>query len=115
MPEASANANLIARTTEALELLGKTATLLPRQDDGASISGLGGLIDLIQDLLRSIGPILDLLNPETFKQIQSVLKNANDLLTPDFVEHVKGLVGDVAPLVSAVAQLISALLGAILG
>lgn len=97
IPEASPESlDLLGRSAEALELIGKTAALLPRQEDGG-IPPLGGLIDLIQDLVKSIGPLLDLLNPDTFKQLSSILKNANDLLTPEFVKQTKGLIADVAP------------------
>ena len=112
IPEANPNPealDLIGRSAEALELIGKTAALLPRQENGGL--PLGGLIDLIQDLIKSIGPLLDLLNPDTFKQLASILKNANDLLTPEFVKQTKGLIADVAPVSLAPAPSSTRILG----
>ena len=70
----------------------------------------------ISDLLGSLGGIGDLLTPETFTEIDTILRNlaavlddegtkkakalvsnAYDLLTPEFVSQTKGLIADVAP------------------
>jgi hypothetical protein len=90
--------------------------LVERQNGTGGGDILGGLGGLIGDLINSIGPLLDLLNPQTFQQIQVVLRNAakllNDnttsqivslvgsaarLLTDDFVDAVGGLIDAVAP------------------
>ncbi|KAL4914574.1 hypothetical protein BDW62DRAFT_204464 [Aspergillus aurantiobrunneus] len=110
--------------------------LVARQNDtgGGGEDILGGIGGVIGDLINSIGPLLDLLNPETFSQIQQLLRNgarllnddttqaiinvvggANELLTPEFVQAVSGLIDAVAPLINAVVQLISGILGAIFG
>ncbi|KAL3461151.1 hypothetical protein BJX64DRAFT_289531 [Aspergillus heterothallicus] len=108
--------------------------LVERQNSTGGTDLLGGLGGLLGDLINSIGPLLDLLNPETFKQLQLILKNAakllNDqttsniiqvvggaarLLTDDFVDAVSGLIDAVAPLINAIVQLISGILGAIFG
>ncbi|KAK2738416.1 hypothetical protein FQN55_000542 [Onygenales sp. PD_40] len=136
-PEASpdaiaASVAKLARNPEALQAAALHAVLQARQDGGGL--DLGGIGDLLKDVLGSIGPLLDLLNPETFKAIQTLLKNgasllddegtkkaknlvgnANNLLTPEFVTQTKGLIADVAPLVGAVAQLISAVISSLLG
>ncbi|KAL4864852.1 hypothetical protein BDV12DRAFT_200668 [Aspergillus spectabilis] len=108
--------------------------LVERQNGTGGDDILGGIGGLIGDLINSIGPLLDLLNPETFRQIQTLLGNgarllnndttqhiinvvggANRLLTPEFVDAVSGLIDAIAPLVNAIVQLISGILGAIFG
>ncbi|KFY66061.1 hypothetical protein V496_02203 [Pseudogymnoascus sp. VKM F-4515 (FW-2607)] len=65
------------------------------------------------------GPLLpsltSLVTPDFIKKISGLINNANNLLTPAFVKQTTGLINDVAPLISAVAQLIGGLLSAILG
>lgn len=70
------------------------------------------LIDKLPSLLSSVS---GLLNKETLNKITTLLDNAAILLTKEFSTNVKNLINDVAPLVSAVAQVISALLGSLLG
>ncbi|KAK2809861.1 hypothetical protein FQN50_003502 [Emmonsiellopsis sp. PD_5] len=137
-PEPDANPDAIAasvaklaRNPEALQAAALHAVLQARQDGGGGLGDIGGLLS---DLLGSVGEIAKLLNPETFKAIQTLLKNgasllddegskkaknlvnnANNLLTPEFVSQTKGLIADVAPLVGAVAQLISAVISSLLG
>ncbi|KAL5336912.1 hypothetical protein BJX70DRAFT_400252 [Aspergillus crustosus] len=117
---------------EAFQALGNA--LIERQNTAGGDDVLGGIGGLIGDLINSIGPLLELLNPETFKQIQTLLGNgarllnkdttqhiinvvggANRLLTPEFVDAVSGLIDAIAPLVNAIVQLISGILGAIFG
>jgi hypothetical protein len=90
--------------------------LVERQNGTGGDDLLGGIGGLIGDLINSIGPLLDLLNPETFRQIQTILGNAarllnndttqhiinvvggaNRLLTPEFVDAVSGLIDAIAP------------------
>ncbi|KFY75644.1 hypothetical protein V499_04403 [Pseudogymnoascus sp. VKM F-103] len=65
------------------------------------------------------GPLLpsltSLITPDFITKISGLINNANNLLTPTFVKQTTGLINDVAPLISAVAQLIGGLLSAILG
>ncbi|KFY93205.1 hypothetical protein V500_03818 [Pseudogymnoascus sp. VKM F-4518 (FW-2643)] len=65
------------------------------------------------------GPLLSslsgLLTTDFISKISGLINNANNLLTPAFVKQTTGLINDVAPLISAVAQLIGGLLSAILG
>ncbi|KFX93067.1 hypothetical protein O988_07006 [Pseudogymnoascus sp. VKM F-3808] len=65
------------------------------------------------------GPLLPaitgLITPDFIKKVSGLINNANNLLTPTFVKQTTGLINDVAPLISAVAQLIGGLLSAILG
>ncbi|KAL4885416.1 hypothetical protein BJY04DRAFT_214216 [Aspergillus karnatakaensis] len=108
--------------------------LVERQNGTGGDDILGGIGGLIGDLINSIGPLLELLNPETFRQIRTLLANgarllnndttqhiinvvggANRLLTPEFVDAVSGLIDAIAPLVNAIVQLISGILGAIFG
>ncbi|KFY24483.1 hypothetical protein V493_05212 [Pseudogymnoascus sp. VKM F-4281 (FW-2241)] len=62
-----------------------------------------------------LGSITGLVTPDFIKKISGLINNANNLLTPTFVKQTTGLINDVAPLISAVAQLIGGLLSAILG
>ncbi|OBT43686.1 hypothetical protein VE00_05564 [Pseudogymnoascus sp. WSF 3629] len=75
------------------------------------------LINTADGLLA--GPLLSsltsLITPDFIKKISGLINNANNLLTPTFVTQTVGLINDVAPLISAVAQLIGGLLSAILG
>lgn len=92
--------------------LAKLATSLQARQNNNNDGGDG----LFGDLLDSFGNIGDLLNAETFKEIDIILKNlakvlddegtkkaknlvsnANDLLTPELVKQAKGLISDVAP------------------
>ncbi|KFY09081.1 hypothetical protein V492_05640 [Pseudogymnoascus sp. VKM F-4246] len=76
-----------------------------------------GLIATADSLLS--GPLLPsitgLITPEFIKKITALINNASNLLTESFVKQTVGLINDVAPLISAVAQLIGGLLSAILG
>ncbi|KAL4959277.1 uncharacterized protein BDV14DRAFT_205829 [Aspergillus stella-maris] len=117
---------------ESLQVLNRA--LVARQNDTSGDDILSGIGGVIGDLVNSIGPLLDLLNPDTFNQIRTLLANgarllnddttqgiinvvgsANQLLTPDFVEAISGLIDAVAPLINAIVQLISGILGAIFG
>ncbi|KAL4794126.1 hypothetical protein BDV19DRAFT_390638 [Aspergillus venezuelensis] len=117
---------------ESLEVLNRA--LIARQNEASGDDILSGIGGVIGDLVNSIGPLLDLLNPDTFNQIRILLANgarllnddttqaiinvvgsANQLLTPDFVEAISGLIDAVAPLINAIVQLISGILGAIFG
>ncbi|OJJ63005.1 hypothetical protein ASPSYDRAFT_129782 [Aspergillus sydowii CBS 593.65] len=122
---------------EAVEEL-KSALVARQNDTGGDLGGLlGGLGDIggtIGDIINSIGPLLDLINPNTVDQLQTIITNAakllndkttqniinvvgsaNELLTPDFVQAIGGLIDAVAPLINAIVQLISGVLGAIFG
>ncbi|KAL2828813.1 hypothetical protein BJY01DRAFT_255258 [Aspergillus pseudoustus] len=118
---------------EAIEEL-KHALVERQNNSTGGTDILGGLGGLLGDLVNSIGPLLDLLNPDTFKQLQSVLagaaklltdKTVNDiikvvggaakLLTDDFVNAISGIIDAVSPLINALVQLISGVLGAIFG
>ncbi|KAK2756527.1 hypothetical protein FQN54_005420 [Arachnomyces sp. PD_36] len=127
-PDAGAVPNPNANA--ALNLAKVASSLQGRQDTGDT-GDLGGLVG---DLLDGFGNIGDLLNADTFKEIDIILRNlaavlddegtkkaknlvsnANDLLTPEFVDQTKGLIADVAPLISSVAQLISAIISSLFG
>lgn len=74
---------------------GKTKELINNASDLLS----GDLIDsitslLTPDLIKSVG---SLLKPDTVTTISNLLTNAGNLLTPEFVDNTKGLIGDVAP------------------
>lgn len=95
------------------------SALVARQNDtggGDLLGGLGDIGGTIGDVLNSIGPLLDLINPGTVKQLQTIITNAakllndkttqniinvvgsaNELLTPDFVKAISGLIDAVAP------------------
>lgn len=83
---------------------------------------LSGLLDLI-------GPILDFLNPKTFENLAIILRNAAGLLsdenteilvdvvallggflTPELVDMLKGLLGDVQVIFGGIGQVINALI-----
>lgn len=70
------------------------------------------LIDQLPSLLSSVS---GLLNKETLNKITTLLDNAALLLTKEFATNTKDLINSIAPLVSAVSQVISALLGSLLG
>ena len=74
---------------------GANPLLVPRDDGG--LPDLGDIGGLLGNILNSIGPVLDLLNPDTVNDIGTIVHNAADLLTPEFVEQTKGLIADVAP------------------
>ncbi|PGH18099.1 hypothetical protein AJ79_00727 [Helicocarpus griseus UAMH5409] len=117
-PAARPEPDALAAVTSAAELANNpallhAALLRARQDAGGPLGGIG---DLLGDLVGSIGEIAKLLNPETFQAIQTLLRNgaallddegtktaknlvtnANNLLTPEFVDQTKGLIGDIAP------------------
>ncbi|KAL4907859.1 hypothetical protein BDW74DRAFT_175646 [Aspergillus multicolor] len=92
-------------TTQIKSLVGTAADLLGGD-------AVGNLIDQIPALLESVS---GLLNKETLDKLTTLLNNASLLLTEEFANNVRDLINDIAPLVSAVAQVISALLGALLG
>ncbi|KAL2869092.1 uncharacterized protein BJX67DRAFT_379570 [Aspergillus lucknowensis] len=73
---------------------------------------IGNLLDKLPSLLESVS---GLLNKETLNKLITLLDNAAILLTKEFAENTRDLINDIAPLVSAIAQVISALLGTILG
>jgi len=81
------------------------------------ISSASGL--LTPQLTKQIGALLpsvtSLLTTDTINGIKTLLTNAEALLTAKFVSQVSGLINDVAPLVSAVAQVITTLISAVLG
>ncbi|KAL4799192.1 hypothetical protein BDV19DRAFT_385442 [Aspergillus venezuelensis] len=93
-------------TTKQIKNLVQTAADLLGSDT------VGNLLDQLPALLDSVG---GLLTEETLNKITTLLDNAALLLTKEFAENTRNLVNDIAPLVSAVAQVISALLGALLG
>lgn len=104
------------------DLIGTVASLLTPE----LLQSIQGLlspenIDSIQGLLSNIlnGDLIQqvegLLNAGTVSDLRSIVSNAADLLTEQFVSQTKGLIGDVAPLVSAVTQIISVLISSILG
>ncbi|KAL3438200.1 hypothetical protein BDV09DRAFT_192101 [Aspergillus tetrazonus] len=109
------NINLIL--TKAAELLSDPTTkqiksLVNTASDLLGSAAIKNLLDQIPTLLDSVG---GLLNKETLDKITNLLNNAALLLTKEFAENTRNLINDIAPLVSAVAQVISALLGALLG
>ncbi|PSN63659.1 hypothetical protein BS50DRAFT_637038 [Corynespora cassiicola Philippines] len=69
-------------------------------------------INVISSLLSSAG---GLLSEENIGKIESLVTNANSLLTENFVRQTVGLINDVAPLVSAISQIITTLIQAVLG
>jgi len=73
------------------------------------------ITSLLKELPTLLGSVSGLLTPALITNVTDILGNAHDLLTPTFVSETKGLINDVAPLVSAVAQVISALLSAVFG
>lgn len=95
------------------------SALVARQNDTSGddlLGGLGNIGGTIGDIINSIGPLLDLINPDTVKQLQTIITNAakllndkttqniinvvgsaNELLTPEFVKAISGLIDAVAP------------------
>ncbi|KAH8422473.1 uncharacterized protein LDX57_000226 [Aspergillus melleus] len=90
---------------ETKELIGTVSSLL-------NSKGLKNLIDQLPDLLNDVG---GLVTPQLINNVTDLLGNAHDLLDKEFVGNTKGLINDVAPLVSAISQVITALLSSILG
>jgi len=84
---------------------------------GTASDLLGG--DTVSNLLQSLPGLLNsvggLLTPALFTNITDIVGGAHDLLTPTFVSETKELINDVAPLVAAISQVISALLSAVIG
>jgi hypothetical protein len=58
---------------------------------------LGGLIS---GLLGSIGPIFDLLKPQTFEYLQTILRNAAILLSDENTQILTGLLGLLTEILS---------------
>lgn len=108
----------------------------------ALISRAGGLLDELSPLIDTILDIdLDglvkslggLLTPDTIKTVAALLKRVDGLLSQEFINLVKGLIEDVAPvsqvivsqkksakltflqLISAVSEFITALISALIG
>ncbi|OCK79489.1 hypothetical protein K432DRAFT_443856 [Lepidopterella palustris CBS 459.81] len=81
------------------------------------ISEASGLLtpDLVKSVSGLLPSVTSLLTSDTIKEIGTLLTNANNLLTDKFVSQVTELINDVAPLVSAVAQVITTLISAVLG
>lgn len=100
------SALLKAPTTSDLKKLLKTASDLLNSDSFSS---------LIQSLPTLIGSVTGLLTPKLITNVTDILGGAHDLLSPQFISQTKGLIADVAPLVSAISQVISALLAAVFG
>lgn len=96
----------------------KSALVARQNDTGGDdlLGGLGNIGGTIGDIINSIGPLLDLINPDTVKQLQTIITNAakllndkttqniinvvgsaNELLTPEFVKAISGLIDAVAP------------------
>lgn len=86
---------------------------------GPLLDGIGPLLASVGPLLASIGPLMeglgDLITPDMIQKIGGLLDAVFSLLTPEFVAQITGLINDVAPLISAVAQLITGLISAVLG
>ncbi|KAL4932509.1 uncharacterized protein BDV17DRAFT_288020 [Aspergillus undulatus] len=109
--------NINTVVTQLASLLGDPTTkqiksLVQTAADLLGGEAIGNLLDQIPALLESVG---GLINGELINKITTLLDNAAILLTKEFAENTRNLVNDIAPLVSAVAQVISALLGALLG
>jgi hypothetical protein len=104
----------------------------------ALINTASGLLDspavgnLIQQLPNLLGSVSGLLTPDLITNLTDILGAAHILLTPQFATETTGLINDVAPvslplrlkgsnranstqLVSAISQVISTLLSAVLG
>jgi len=114
-PDSLANINTVVTqlayalaTPSADQLKGILATA----SDLLGSDAIKKLIDQLPDLLGSIS---GLLTPTLITNVTDILGGAHTLLTPDFVSNTKGLINDIAPLVSAIAQVISALLSAVFG
>jgi hypothetical protein len=109
-------------TTTQLKSLVNTISTIIGSDSVSS------LLDSLPTLLSSVS---GLLTPALISNVTDILGGAHDLLTPSFVSETKGLIADVAPvsvsplyflstansfqLVSAISQVISALLAAVFG
>ncbi|OJJ55504.1 hypothetical protein ASPSYDRAFT_34428 [Aspergillus sydowii CBS 593.65] len=109
------NINIVV--TQLASLLGDPTTkqiksLVSTASDLLNSDAASNLLDQLPSLLSSVS---GLLNKETLNKITTLLDNAAILLTKEFAQNTKGLINDIAPLVSAVAQVISALLGSLLG
>lgn len=76
---------------------------------------LSAISPLLKDLPTLIGSVSGLLTPALITNVTDILSGAHSLLTPTFVSETTELINDVAPLVSAIAQVISALLSAVFG
>jgi len=74
---------------------------------------LGG--DTAKEAKTLLSTASSLLTPGLINELGGLLNNANNLLTPKLVRQTKGLINNVAPLVSAISQVISVLLSALLG
>ncbi|KAL4863446.1 hypothetical protein BDV12DRAFT_189649 [Aspergillus spectabilis] len=92
-------------TNQIKSLVGTAADLLGGE-------AIGNLLEQLPALLESVG---GLINKELITKLTTLLDNASILLTKEFAENTRNLINDIAPLVSAIAQVISALLSAILG
>jgi len=81
----------------------------------SSLLGSDAVSNLIKQLPTLLGSVSGLLTPTLITNVTDILGAAHILLTDQFATETVGLVNDIAPLVSAIAQVISALLSAVFG
>lgn len=127
-------ANIKEVVTDLADLLkapttNQTKALIGTASDLLGGDSVGKLIDSLPTLLDSIG---GLVTPALITNVTDLIGNAHELLTPTLVSQAKGLINDIAPvsylimlfklmisntlqLVSAISQVISTLLSAVLG
>ncbi|KAH8881397.1 hypothetical protein GQ53DRAFT_773351 [Thozetella sp. PMI_491] len=88
------------------------------------IDSAGGLLSSLSPVIDALGKIdigglvsslSSLLTTDSINGLKTLLANAELLLTKDFANQTRDLIAQVAPLVSAVSQFITALIGALLG
>ena len=93
----------------------QTRALIGRVD--GLLDELNPLIDTILDidLEGLVKSLTGLLTPDTIKSVGALLKRLDGLLSQEFINLVKGLIEDVAPLISAVSEFITALISALIG
>ncbi|KAH8668542.1 hypothetical protein BX600DRAFT_538512 [Xylariales sp. PMI_506] len=86
-------------------------------DIGSLLSDVGPLVSSLSkiDLSSLVSAVSGLLTTGNVQILQNLLTNANNLLTTNFVNETTTLINDVAPLVDAVSQFVTALISALLG
>lgn len=110
---------LLVAAVPAPDPVANPAPVPTSKQSGSGLPGIDDIDDIgggLGNLLNSIGPIMDLLKPDTVKDIGVIIHNAaivlndehtkvlthllgeaNKLLTDEFIKQVKGLISDVAP------------------
>lgn len=93
LPALSLAVTALVPVESSLEPIVKALAVRGQYELAARQIDLGGLLDLIQ-------PILDLLNPTTFKNIATILRNAAALLSDENTELLVGVIGMVGDILT---------------